>query len=231
MEIPTLIDKKKIFLYPKIQDEISFICYYPNFLNSKDKDSLISWLDNKDYKEGKCISGKEIPRLQLWYQQQNKYFCEKWKYRYDRWKSNSYDSLLSNIQNKVNMETNQIIDEYCPNIYKPKINSCLINKYRNGDDSIKPHRDTPDSFGEYPTISGLSIGGKRTIVFKKIDYNLKNYNSMKTDRYSDMDFEIELEDNSLFIMGGASQKYYSHEIPKSKTPDTRYSLTFREFIY
>ena len=107
----------------------------------------------------------------------------------------------------------------------------MVNKYRDGNDSIKPHRDTPDSFGEYPTISGLSIGGKRKIVFRKIDYDLKNYNSMKKDKTSEVDFEMELEDNSLFIMGGASQKYYSHEIPKSESKETRYSLTFREFKY
>ena len=116
-------------------------------------------------------------------------------------------------------------------IYKPKINSCLINKSRDGNDSIKPHRDTPYSFGDYPTICGVSFGDTRKLVFKKIDFDKKNYNSMKTDRKSEMDFEIKLEDNSLFIMGGASQKYYSHEIPKSDSVKQRYSLTFREFIY
>ena len=54
---------------------------------------------------------------------------------------------------------------------------------------------------------------------------------MKQDSKSNVDFEIELEDNSLFIMGGASQKYFSHEIPKSNSIEQRYSLTFREFNY
>ena len=135
----------------------------------------------------------------------NKYFCEVWKYRYDRWKSNDYDPILKKIQDKVNLITNKLIDEYCSTIYKPKINSCLINKYRDGNDSIKPHRDTPYSFGDYPTICGVSFGDTRKLVFKKIDFDKKNYNSMKTDRKSEMDFEIKLEDNSLFIMGGASQ--------------------------
>ena len=49
----------------------------------------------------------------------------------------------------------------------PKINSCLVNKYRNGDDSIRPHRDTPDSFGFYPSIIGLSLGSSK--VFNKKD--------------------------------------------------------------
>ena len=49
-------------------------------------------------------------------------------------------------------------------INNPIINSCLINKYRNSKDYISPHRDTNISFGEYPTIAGLSIGSEREIV-------------------------------------------------------------------
>jgi hypothetical protein len=67
------------------------------------KQVLQKWLENKDYKEGKRISGKEIPRLQLWYQLENKYF----KYRYDRWSSQKYDDILENIQLKVNNKTNK----------------------------------------------------------------------------------------------------------------------------
>ena len=227
--IAKLYDKGIKCYYPIINGELTFICYFPNFLKDQEKINLQKWLELKDYKEGKSITGKEIPRMQLWFQENKKYFNENWKYRYDRWTSQDYDTFLYLIQDKVKEKTNELIEEYCPYIYKPKINSCLVNKYRDGNDSIKPHRDTPDSFGEYPTISGVSIGGKRKIVFRKIDYDLKNYNSMKKDKSSEVDFEMELEDNSLFIMGGASQKYYSHEIPKSNSTETRYSLTFREF--
>ena len=229
METLKVINKPKCF-YPEVNGEITFICYYPNFLESEHRKELLEWLEIKEYREGKCISGKEIPRLQLWYQEDEKYFCEKWKYRYDRWKSEKYDNFLRNLQEKVNVKTNELLEEYCPKIYKPKINSCLINKYRSGCDSIKPHRDTPVSFGEYPTIVGLSIGDKRKIIFRKIDFNKKNYNSMKTDKSSPIELEIELEDNSLFIMGGASQKYFSHEIPKTNSDKERYSLTLREFM-
>ena len=229
--IAKLYDKKIKFYYPIINGELTFICYMPNFLGKENKLDLQKWLEIKEYKEGMSISGKEIPRMQVWYQEKKKYFNENWKYQYERWKSEEYDDFLLQIQEAVNQKTNHLINEYCPNIDKPLINSCLVNKYRDGKDSIKPHRDTPDSFGEYPTISVLSIGGKRKIVFRKIDYDLKNYNSMKKDKTSEVDFEMELEDNSLFLMGGASQKYYSHEIPKTNSTETRYSLTFREFKY
>ena len=217
--------------YPIVNDEKTFICYYPNLLNKADLSLLNEWLNSKEFKEGKCISGKEIPRLQLWYQENEKYFCEQWKHRYDRWESLKYDDFLFSIQKKVNSKVNEIIDIYCPEIFQPKINSCLLNKYRNGKDSIKPHRDTPDSFGEYPTIAGLSIGETRCISFRKIDFDIGNYNSLKEDKESNLDLDIELENNSLFIMAGASQKYFSHQIPKNDSLNTRYSLTFREFKY
>ena len=92
--IPLLYDNGIKCLYPIVNDECTFICYYPNFLNRNEKNNLEKWLNSKTYKEGKSISGKEIPRLQLWYQQEKKYFNEKWKYRYDRWQSEKYNNLL-----------------------------------------------------------------------------------------------------------------------------------------
>jgi len=32
-------------------------------------------------------------------------------------------------------------------------------------------------------------------------------------------------------MAGGSQKYFTHQIPESKSKGIRYSLTFREYIY
>ena len=48
----------------------------PNFLGEKNKLELQKWLEMKDYKEGKSITGKEIPRMQLWYQEKKKYFIQ-----------------------------------------------------------------------------------------------------------------------------------------------------------
>ena len=45
-----------------------------------------------------------------------------------------------------------------------------------------------------------------------------------------MNFSFELESNSMFIMGGASQLHYHHSINKEICENVRYSLTFREFI-
>jgi alkylated DNA repair dioxygenase AlkB len=100
----------------------------------------------------------------------------------------------------------------------PKINSCLINKYPCGENFIAPHRDSAISFGEKPTIIGLSIGNERKIDFVRNDKTKVN------------DFSFDLESGSLFIMAGSSQKYYQHSIPKEYCENVRYSFTFREFI-
>ncbi len=39
-----------------------------------------------------------------------------------------------------------------------------------------------------------------------------------------------MTDNSLFIMAGGSQRYYTHEIPKCPESGERFSITMREYI-
>ena len=43
-------------------------------------------------------------------------------------------------------------------------------------------------------------------------------------------FKVKLKSNSIFIMRGASQKYFTHEIIKDKSEGIRYSLTFRKYL-
>ena len=111
---------------------------------------------------------------------------------------------MLNLQNKINHDFNL------------KINSCLINKYNDGNDIISPHKDNPLSFGEYPTILIYSIGVTRRFIITNDNTNEKH--------------TFDLEQNSLFFMTGGSQKYYKHEITKSDTKDKRFSLTFREYL-
>ena len=155
-------------------------------------------VERKSYKDGYCISGKEIPRKQIWFHKDNKYFCEEWKYRYNRCESEQYDELLDEVELYIKQKLHKILKKY--NIDIPDINSCLVNKYRDGKDSIKPHYDSPQSFGDFPTIINLSIGASREFIIKK---------KKTKDRIS-----IELKNNSILIMAGGSQKYFTHEVPK-----------------
>ena len=202
-------------------DYNTFICYIPNFITGSEHDNIIEWLSQMNDFVPSHGYNNNISRLQKWYQQDNKNFCNTWTNKHPKWEPFNYESRLNDIQSIIQEKINNLnIDKF--GITIPKINSCLINKYRTGEDFITAHRDTKLSFGEYPTIVGLSLGSSRNLLFKRV----KKYNEVNTDN----NFSFKLDSGSLFIMGGSSQKYYTHEIPVADTEDIRYSLTFREFI-
>lgn len=204
-------------------DYNSVFFYIPNFLNKKDELEYKTYLDNmNDFVP--CYNHKNnVLRLQKWYQVNHKYFCKDWNVKHKRWFSFSYDKYIFELQNKIQnklYDLNLIV----------QLNSCLINKYVNGKYYISNHRDSIISFGEYPTICILSLGEPRTIKFNRLLYNSNNYKSIKLNKNSNLNSEFLLESGSLFIMSGSSQKYFVHEVPKTNSNSTRYSLTFREFL-
>ena len=91
----------------------------------------------------------------------------------------------------------------------------LLNLYRDGKDSNGWHSDDEKELGTHPFIASLSFGAKRIFHFKhKTDASLK--------------FKIELEPGSLLLMGGATQAFWKHQIPKTKRKIApRINLTFR----
>lgn len=190
----------------------SIFHYHENFFNDDELkkirlylENINDFISNPKFKDG-------FSRMQKWYQKDMKYFCPAWKERYKHWESFEMDDtvnfLIDKVQNFLNSNTEN----------KVEINSCLINKYENGDNFISPHRDSEISFGKNPVIAVLSIGHPRTIYFERVDNDeTKN-------------FSLKLSDNSIFIMSGSSQSKFLHSIKKEQNCDTRYSLTFREYI-
>ena len=200
-------------------DTPSIFHYVPNFITKDEEINLKSYLDNTHDFIPSIKHDLGISRLQKWYQIDKKYFCPLWKERYPHWTSFEIDDTIDNLIKN----TQTFIDDFATlnmneSFQIPQINSCLINKYPYGENFIAPHRDSALSFGEKPTIIGLSLGQTRRINFIRNDKTKVN------------DFSFDLESGSLFIMAGSSQKYYQHTIPKEFCDNVRYSLTFREFI-
>lgn len=220
----------KVVYTPIIDGNKSLFLYKSNIFDKDFKEKLTQFVESKDYRDGKCVSGREIPRQQLWYQTEGKYFCNQWKNRYDRWESvQEYPEILKEVAEQI-LSNREILDVLEENgIDTPNINSCLINKYRDGEDSIRAHRDTYLSFGDFPVIIGISLGESRLMRIRRLHYP-ELFKSLKVQKDSDEHIDFMLEDNSIFIMAGYSQKYFSHEIPKMEGKGCRYSMTFREFI-
>jgi hypothetical protein len=222
----------QIIYTPIIDGNKSVFLYKSNFFEQQLFEKIKSFVYSLEYRDGKCVSGREIPRKQLWFQREGKYFCNSWKQRYNRWEPFSdYPDILNEIASfiKDNKVLSNILKEHDINLSELDINSCLINKYRDGDDSIRAHRDTYLSFGKVPIIIGVSVGASRILRVRKL-HNPEVFKSLKVEKSSDENIDFLLEDNSLFIMAGFSQTYFSHEIPKMENKGVRFSLTFREFI-
>lgn len=213
---------KKIICEHK-DDKQSIFYYIPNFLSNEEQIKLLNYLNNMNNFHSCSNYKNNSSRYQKWYHMDKKYFCPLWKKRYKRWESFEYDTTLIELQDKIKNKLQLLNLDY-------NFNSCLINKYITGEHYINKHRDSLNSFGEYPTIVGLSIGSKRIINFTKVLFNPNNISSIKRDKIEPFNFNLTLDSGSIFIMTGSSQKYFAHEIPKSNTKKIRYSFTFRDFI-
>lgn len=197
-------DKKNTFFY-----------YLKDFIPNSETKQVINWLNQMDDFIPSEGLDSDISRYQKWYQKDKKYFCNKWKKRFNKWKSFDYDDKLINFEKSILERINNLKLD----IELPNINSCLINKYRSGNDHIKFHRDTHLTFGRYPIIINVSFGGNRILSFKN-----------RNDLTREPEYNFNLENGSLFIMAGSSQESYYHGINQTSSNDLRYSFTFREVI-
>ena len=94
--------------------------------------------------------------------------------------------------------------------------TCLLNLYRDGQDSNGWHADNEKELGNQPFIASVSLGATRAFHLKhREDKSLR--------------FRMQLEHGSLLLMGGAMQESWLHQIPKTRKPvGKRINLTFRK---
>jgi alkylated DNA repair dioxygenase AlkB len=93
-----------------------------------------------------------------------------------------------------------------------RYNYCLLNRYRSGADSMGLHADDEAGLGD--EIASVSLGAART-------FRLRHNTSAETRTFA-------LGAGSLLIMAGTTQRFWKHEIPKTRrTVGERINLTFR----
>jgi alkylated DNA repair dioxygenase AlkB len=189
------------------------IKYFNNFLFKNEEKLILNWLNTRKFKKGINNDKSVIKRSQIWYQKQQKPFNKDWE-KYDRWCSEKeYDIFLIYFEYIIEL----FLKKHNINDIKLNINSCLINKYKDGSEFIKFHQDSTKAFGNNHFIILYSIGEERIMRFK----NITNNNDI---------FDIKLKSNSLLIIYSEINSKYQHSILKDDTKNVRYSLTFREFI-
>ena len=184
------------------------VTYHPNFFPKFEADNYytqlvekVEWVQNRIK-----IYGKEnwVPRLEAWYG----------------------DPGMSYTYSGIRQEPKPWIDELLEIKYaiEPQanttFNSVLINFYRNGQDRVGWHSDDEKELGEAPIIGSVSLGATR-----KFKLRHKNFpeNRLQT--------SLELENGSLLLMKGDTQKFWKHEIPRTALPlDGRINLTYRMIV-
>lgn len=180
--------------------------YYPDFIQWEKASELYRRLEKEiEWKQEPIrLFGKTIlqPRLTALYG--------------DPEKSYSYSGITMNP-----IPWNNTLREIKFQIEKLSMESfthVLLNFYRDGKDSMGWHRDNEASLGRNPTIASISLGETR-------DFQLRHYEDKK------IKLNIPLNSGSLLIMGGESQHFWEHQIPKSKKVSKgRINLTFRKLI-
>lgn len=176
--------------------------YCENFFPQDAADHWFQYLAEKIPWEQReiFIMGKKIlqPRLICWYGDV--------AYTYSR------TTLPSRQWSSQLLEIKTIIEQYS----QQKFNSCLLNFYRDGKDSMGYHSDDEKQLGQNPFIASLSFGGQRRFILK----HKKNKSVEKE--------EIQLGHGSLLLMKSKTQHYWQHGIPKTqKKVSPRINLTFR----
>ena len=190
-------DEKELF-----QVENGQYLFIPNFFSIEEGNYLFSRLDSTiSWKQEKMnMYGKEVlfPRLTAWYGDSDR------PYSFSGITLNPlpWTEVLLKIKKKIETKTSAIF------------NSVLLNKYRDGSDSISWHTDDEKELGKNPIIASVTFGGTRNFQLRHRDTGEK--------------INLELSHGSLLIMQGELQHFWQHQIPKTKKQvDPRINLTFR----
>lgn len=108
------------------------------------------------------------------------------------------------------LELKQAVEDACGH----RFNSVLLNYYRNERDSMGMHSDDEAELGPQPVIASLSFGATRSFVLRH-----------KTTKQT---LKLGLNDGTLIVMSGNTQKHWQHGINKStRAIGARVNLTFR----
>ena len=181
----------------------SSIIYYPEFFSLEESDQYFkSLLDLVEWQQDDItIFGKthKQPRLTALYANNN----QPYSYSNITMVSKAFTKELVEIKDRVE------------SIVEANFTSCLLNLFRDGQDSNGWHADNEKELGINPIIASVSFGAQRLFKLKH-----RNDKTLKKD--------LILQHGSLLIMSGETQHKWLHHISKTKKEvGKRINLTFR----
>lgn len=98
-----------------------------------------------------------------------------------------------------------------------RFNGVLVNRYRDGNDSMGWHADNEPELGPEPLIASISLGAPRRFCLKHQGTGQR--------------LQLTLAHGSLLLMAGQTQRHWRHALPKERGVDReRINLTFRQIL-
>ena len=174
------------------------LLYDPDFYPPPEADALFAWLANHVSWRQELFRGNPLPRLNAWFADDGlRYSYSGLSHQGAGWLSE-----LFVVKRRVEEASGAVF------------NSLLLNRYRDGNDSIGSHTDAEPELGENPVVVTVSFGSAR-------DFVLRHRKKKEAMTYR-------VTHGSLLVMGGTSQHHWLHAVPKTAEPvGERISLTFR----
>jgi len=189
--------------------------FFQNNENLLSKDGRVILLE-----ESLKTDFEELKKSIEWKHEQIKLFG-RWVYqpRLSAWYGDEgTDYQYSGLRNvaKPWIQTLLTLKQQVEKLSSSNFNSVLLNYYRDGQDSMGWHQDNEIELGHNPTIASLSFGEKRSFQLRhKFDKSLAK-------------IDLALGNGSLLIMSEDTQRFWQHQIPKTKKMvGERINLTFR----
>lgn len=180
------------------------IRYYPDFLSPGEADQIFTTLMSQTpwQQDDIRIFGKTYlqPRLTALYGNNGQPYAYSGITMYPH----TFTPILDRIREALGPYTHEVFT------------SCLMNLYRDGNDSNGWHADNEKSLGTHPVIASVSLGEVRRFKLKH-----RHDSSLRA--------AVDLTHGSLLLMQGETQEKWLHEIPKTKRQvGPRINLTFRK---
>lgn len=181
----------------------SEMLYFPNFIDGEKADSYFEFLREKVtwQQDDITVFGKTYaqPRLTALFGNNGK------PYSYSNITMYPYKfpAPLLEIKREVEVKASVVFT------------TCLLNLYRDGNDSNGWHADNEKELGHNPVIASITLGQERFFHLK--------HRKKKALRH-----KLLLEHGSLLLMRGETQQHWLHQIAKTKKAiGERINLTFR----
>lgn len=179
------------------------IIYMPAFFEPREADRLLALLLNPGgdaiaWKQERGRFGRPFPRLTALYGEPGVSYT----YSGTKYECLPWTPELATIRRRVEEAA------------RAPLNSVLLNRYRDGQDSMGFHADDEPELGENPVVPSISLGAERRFVLRH--------------NRSGRRLEYVLRHGSLLVMAGTLQHHWQHALPKTRGEvGERVNLTFR----